>query len=394
MNLRDKASKINFASLISDQPVSRTPGAPKTAPGEMMAFANDRRSEMLRENDELRAKVAITESIELRLSEAETSLKAWDGAAPVRTVDPKLIRRGRLANRDIVNFTGPEFESFKQEILDAGGNVVAIKSFKQEILDAGGNVVAIKIRPVNDDSGCLYELVFGHRRHQAALETSTPLLALIVEMDDKSAYEEMERENRGHTKPSPWEQGVSYARALETGLYSSARQCAAALGVDQSNMVKALALANLPIEIVKAFFSPLDLQLSWGPDLKAAVETDGDNVLRRAIELRAFQPQLSSKQVFNQLVAASTAKSNTGPAVASTDMNLSSQRSFLQEGRKIARMKQEKHKTEIVIFTPLTADRQHELSVIVAKFLNATVGEGHQGAARFHTSESLPGREV
>ena len=357
MNLRDKASKINFASLISDQPVSRTPGAPKTAPGEMMAFANDRRSEMLRENDELRAKVAITESIELRLSEAETSLKAWDGAAPVRTVDPKLIRRGRLANRDIVNFTGPEFESFKQEILDAGGNVVAIK-----------------IRPVNDDSGCLYELVFGHRRHQAALETSTPLLALIVEMDDKSAYEEMERENRGHTKPSPWEQGVSYARALETGLYSSARQCAAALGVDQSNMVKALALANLPIEIVKAFLSPLDLQLSWGPDLKAAVETDGDNVLRRAIELRAFQPQLSSKQVFNQLVAASTAKSNTGPAVASTDMNLSSQRSFLQEGRKIARMKQEKHKTEIVIFTPLTADRQHELSEIVAKFLNATVG--------------------
>ena len=37
-------------------------------------------------------------------------------------------------------------------------------------------------------------------------------------------------------------------------------------------------------------------------------------------------------------------------------------------------MKQEKHKTEIVIFTPLTVDRQHELSEIVAKFLNATVG--------------------
>ena len=63
-----------------------------------------------------------------------------------------------------------------------------------------------------------------------------------------------------------------------------------------------------------------------------------------------------------------------GDSVRRTDVNLGSQRSFLQESRKISRMKQEKHKTEIVIFTPLTVDRQHELSEIVAKFLNATVG--------------------
>ena len=65
---------------------------------------------------------------------------------------------------------------------------------------------------------------------------------------------------------------------------------------------------------------------------------------------------------------------NAGDSVRRTDVNLGSQRSFLQESRKISRMKQEKHKTEIVIFTPLTVDRQHELSEIVAKFLNATVG--------------------
>ena len=356
MSLRDKASKIDFGSLLPGQLPSQATRSPKTAPGAMMGHANDRRSEMLRENDELRTKAALAEELEARFNEVVEDLKAWEGAKPMRVIDPHLVQRGPLANRDLINFTGAEFESFKQEIIEAGGNVVPVK-----------------VRAKSGADGYLYELIYGHRRHQVALETSTPLLAIIDNLDDKAAYEEMERENRGHTKPSPWEQGASYDRALKSGLYPSARQCAAALGVDPSNMAKALTLANLPTEIIRAFHSPLAIQLRWGTALKAAVDADSANVIRRARELQSLEPRLSPKQVLNELVAVSTVKSIVKTSRMVPEPHPGARRSFLQAGRQIARMKHDKNKTEIVILTPLNSERQRELSELVAKFLDATI---------------------
>ena len=355
MSLRDKASKIDFGSLIPGQTTLQETRPPKTAPGAMMGHANERRSELLRENDELRHKAAQAEVIEARFNEVVEDLKAWDGAKPMRVIDPHLVKRGPFANRDLINFSGPEFESFKQEIVEAGGNVVPVK-----------------VRAKSGADGYLYELIYGHRRYQVALETSTPMLAIIDNLDDKAAYEEMERENRGHTKPSPWEQGASYDRALKSGLYPSARQCAAALGVDPSNMAKALTLANLPAEVIKAFHSPLAIQLRWATVLKAAVDANTVNVIRRAQELQAIKPRLPPKQVLDELVAASTAKDNVKLSRMVPEPHPTTQRSFSQAGRQIAHMKHGKNKTEIVILTPLNAERQRGLAELMANFLDAT----------------------
>jgi ParB family chromosome partitioning protein len=322
----------------------------------MMGEANDRRSELLRQNDELRAKAAKTEELEARYIEVMEDMKAWEGAKPMRVLDPRLIRRGPLANRDTVNFSGDEFTAFKQEITEAGGNVVPIK-----------------VRTIAIFDGYAYELIYGHRRHQAALETGMPLLAIVDNLDDKAAYEEMERENRGHTKPSPWEQGLSYDRALKTGLYASARQCAVALGVDPSNLAKSLTLANLPTEVIRAFHSPLAIQLRWGTALKGAIDAGSERVILRATELQALVPRLSPKQVLDELVAASQAAVGRKSAAMVPEPHPSTMHLLGHDGREVARLRHNKTRTELVVLTPLSLERQRRLTELVARFLDAKV---------------------
>ena len=356
MSLRDKASRINFGGLIPPVLSPQDPRAPKTAPGVMMGQANDRRSELLRENDELRERAAQADGLQARFSEVVEDLNAWEGAKPMRVIDPHLVKRGPLANRDLINFSGPEFEAFKQEIVEAGGNVVPIK-----------------VRTKAGVDGFVYELIYGHRRHQVALVTGTPLLAIIDNLDDKTAFEEMERENRGHTKPSPWEQGLSYDRAIKSALYPSARHCAVALGVDPSNLAKSLTLANLPDAVIKAFHSPLLIQLRWGTALKAAVDSNPDRVINRATELQTLSPRLSPKQVLDELVAASKAvESGSGESMVPEPHPLPFF-SFSRDGRQVARIKQSSKRTELVIVAPLNAAQQEGLKEIIAKFLDATV---------------------
>jgi hypothetical protein len=66
MGLKDKASKIDFGShqdVVPPANAEATAGGlrPKTAPGLMMAQAADQRSELLRENETLKARVGELE---------------------------------------------------------------------------------------------------------------------------------------------------------------------------------------------------------------------------------------------------------------------------------------------------------------------------------------------
>ena len=138
-------------------------------------------------------------------------------------------------------------------------------------------------------------------------------------------------------------------------------------------MAKALTLANLPAEVIKAFHSPLAIQLRWGTALKVAVDADSVNVIRRAQELQVIEPRLPPKQVLEELVVASTAKDNVKTSRMVPEPHSTSRRSFIQAGQHIAHMKHGKNKTEIVILAPLNAERQRGLAELVANFLNATI---------------------
>jgi ParB family chromosome partitioning protein len=287
MSLRDKASKIDFASIMPGaQPVAET-AKPKTAPGAMMAFANDQRSELLRENDELRARAAQVGELEGRLGEVSEELRSWDGALPVRLIDTAEIARSGFANRHSSAFEGKLFEDFRREIQEAGRNSQPIK------------VRAI----AKPGEGPKYELVFGHRRYEACRQLGIPVWAVVENLDDRALVEEMDRENRGRSDPSPWEQGMTYLRALEKGVYPSNRQMAAALGVDISNLGKALVLARLPEAVVAAFPTPQTIQLAWATDLGKALQEDEAGVMARAGVLAAERGAHSAKAVFARLVS-------------------------------------------------------------------------------------------
>lgn len=216
------------------------------------------------------------------LEEARGRLAEFDDAVVARHVDAKQIEPSPFANRNDASYLSPAFATLKEEISSAGGNVQPIK--------------------VRRTSEGRLQIVFGHRRHRACLELGLPVLALVVdELDDQTLFIEMERENRGRADLSAWEQGMHYQRALDSGLFPSLRQLAARLGVDLSQVSRAIVMAKLPEDVVRAFASPLDLQFRWANVLRDAVQKDPEKVLQRAREIAALPKRPAAAEVLRLL---------------------------------------------------------------------------------------------
>lgn len=307
MSLQDKAKKLDFSQLpplgASRAPVQEAgedrSARPKTAPGVMMAFAHDQRSELLLENERLRQEANESVGLRAKLEEASNDLRQWDGAKAGRLLDPAKVRRSRWANRHRASLQGAEYEVLKQDVASAGGNVQPIK-----------------VRRISDEA-FEYEIVFGHRRHQACLELQLPVLALVDNLSDADLFVEMDRENRARKDLSPYEQGTMYRRAMEEGLFPSNRKLAEATGADLSAVGKALSLAGLPQPVLDAFSSPMELQYRWAKPLVDALDADRQGVLDRALALKASAVKLSAKTVFERLIGSADSSANAGPSAVS-----------------------------------------------------------------------------
>lgn len=300
-------------------------GRARTAPGSMLSFMHTQ-SSAVREAEELRDRV-----------------KAFDGAEPVRRLDPASVRPSRWANRHELSFSSSEFSALKAEIASAGGNVQPIK-----------------VRPLADGQG--FEVIYGHRRHRACLELGLPVRALVSEVTDQVLFVEMERENRQRKDLSAWEQGQMYARALDAGLYPSNRKLAEAIGRDLGDVGKALSLARLPAAVVEAFASPLDLQYRWAKPLADVLQKDPEGTMRRARELRKQWGKLAAAEVFAKLVQAGE---GVGPS------NAPQTHPILMGGRPVATVRTDTRGRVTVEFEAgvLSADRLGELASSLQVFL-------------------------
>lgn len=264
MALKDKAARIDLTNL-GIPPVTKPVGqGAKTAIG-LHADALFRDERVAVENAQLK-----------------DQLKAFDGAQPTRRLDPKVVVPSRWANRVEDSFLAPDF-----------------LSLKAEIESSGGNVQPIKVRPLGADK---FEIVFGHRRHRACLELGLDVLATIETVEDAQLFAEMDRENRERQALRPYETGLMYARALDQGLFASARKLSEAISADLTYVGRALKLARLPDDVIKAFRSPLDLQFAWAADLSEALQKDPDGVLVRAKGLAQRLEKPAAKEVLRQLV--------------------------------------------------------------------------------------------
>lgn len=238
---------------------------PRTGPGQMLAF----RSHM-QENSE-------------KVQQLEMRLKEFDGSLPVKKLDPNTVVPSKWANRHASSYSNSEFLELKKEIEAACGNV-------QPIL----------VRPVAKIVG-KFEIVFGHRRHQACLQLGLPVLAVIEDVSDRELFTAMDRENRSRADLSPYEQGEMYRRALDDGLFASLRMLASEVGADPGNLSKAISIARLPPVVLAAFPSPTAIQFRWGQALQKSIENDPDGVLKRAVALEASQQRPSASEVFDIL---------------------------------------------------------------------------------------------
>lgn len=266
-------------------------GRAKTAPGSMLQFMTAQ-SAAVREAESLRERLA-----------------GFDGALPVRRLDPRSVQASGWANRHEDTYRDAAFQALKAEIAAAGGNVQPIKVRPQAPAGQGvgpSNPPAAHV-PGAGPAAAQYEVIFGHRRHRACLDLGLPVLAMVEDMAEQQMFVQMERENRSRKDLSAWEQGMMYARALDQGLYPSNRQLASAVGRDLGDIGKALALARLPLAVVQAFASPLDLQYRWAKPLGDAQQRDPDGLVRRATALKSQAGKRSPKQIFESLIGAGPA---------------------------------------------------------------------------------------
>jgi ParB family chromosome partitioning protein len=242
-----------------------------------------------------------------KVGELESEIQRLGGERGALQLDAREIAPSRWANRHADSFRGPEFEAFKTEILDAGGNVQPIM-----------------VRPLEGKAGegtHKYEVVFGHRRHRACLELGLPVSAVVKPLDDRDLFGHMERENRLRRNLSAYEQGLMYRRALDEGMFPSLRQLASFIGRAPGDVSNALHIAQLPQEVLDAFPSPNDIQFRWIKKLKDALEHNRQAVLGAAAEA-AGDTQPAAK-VFKRLAAAVQGRgvrpSNTPAAVEADD---------------------------------------------------------------------------
>lgn len=250
--------------------------AARTGPGQMVQF----RGQML--------------AVEGELTSLRERLKVHDGALPTRKLDPKTIIPSQWANRHPDAFRSAKFESLKQDIATAGGNVQPIC-----------------VRATSDGSG-RYEIVFGHRRHRACLELGIPVLAIIETspITELELFAAMDRENRERADLSPYEQGVTYRRALDANLYPSNRRLAEALGVSHTWVANVLLVADLPVPVIECFRTPIEIQHRHAKAISTALETDRKGVLRRAEKLRQVSAKLSPGAVVDELTKSTDAESS------------------------------------------------------------------------------------
>lgn len=227
----------------------------------------------------------------MKIEVLKAELDVLKTGKPTLKLRPEEIQASAWANRHRDSFHTPEFTSLRAEIESAGENIQPIK--------------VRRIKESDLATGVKYEIVFGHRRHRACQDLGFEVNAIVDDLDDKELFIQMDRENRERADLRPYEQGMMYLQALDSGLFTSLRSLAKEIGVNHSIISRSITVASLPEAILDCFESRLDIQVLWGAMIKVALEKQPELLLARAgdiEELKLGKSKLSSLAAFDLLI--------------------------------------------------------------------------------------------
>lgn len=218
---------------------------------------------------------------------------------------PDLICPSASANRSEQEYATPEFRKLKELIAANGGNVQPIQA-RPLVSPAHAEF------PLAE-----FEIVFGHRRHRACLELDVPVLAYIVDgSTDDDLLVRMTQENRERKSLSAYETGLFYIHVMAVKGFTEQKQLANFLKIDTSGICEALAVANLPDEILRLFPSRLALSYHDGAPLARQWANDEEETRRRIKQVQQLQKKIPL--VKPQIVSVLLGKGGGGESVGSS----------------------------------------------------------------------------
>lgn len=240
-----------------------------------------------------------------------------------------------------------------------------IESFTQH-----GQLVPALARPLREDSGYDYELIYGARRLFAARHANKPLLIEVREISDQDAIVAMDLENRQRRDISPYERGLSYARWLREGYFKSQDEIAEALKISRSQVCRLLKLARLPSVIVDAFGCATRICEGWGVDIATILEDPRRRpaALQTARRIAAANPRPSASKVYRQVLASAAPGRKPRAAVRDTIVKGS-------DGVALFRIRQQLSSIAVVLpANRLSAGALERIRQVVANILENSAG--------------------
>lgn len=213
----------------------------------------------------------------------------------ILSLDPKSIRRSEQANRHALSLS----------VEDA--DFAALK----ESLRRDGQIMPVSVRALADDPKFAYELVSGHRRHEAALQLDHELPDgfLLRGVMDTAAQEpaklalHMYLENAARKDLSAFEMGAMFRAWLDGRIFADQQAVAASTGLGKASVTKYLQVAGLPKVVLDAFGDPRVIAVRWAELLTAALKANGPAVQALARKL-ADQPNRPPPEAVLKLLCA------------------------------------------------------------------------------------------
>lgn len=282
-----------------------------------------------------------------------------------KSYNANLIGPSKFDCRHALGFQDPDFQALKDLIASAGGNIVPIKIRRAEVQKG--------TRPSRSSHIC-YEVIYGHRRLRACLELGYPVLAFEEQVSDDQLLEEMLVENSLRKNLSAWELGRMFKKLLpfgESKRYDTQAELAKALHQNESEVCRAITIANLPDEAIDVITSPREFALHDASAISKALRKDMANVMLVAKQLKAAGTIVTAREFLKKISGSSAAEVGASKEIGGSK-TVTSSILWDIDGKAIGASKRymDGHMT-LDIAVPMDAKQQHMLEQIVLGFVKA-----------------------